>query len=115
MLKGQEINNVNSFNSAYQTTFNINQKPLAILNYGDLLSETFNDYLNAEQRFLKNIYAFRNYFETPSVFNYDEHAGIYQNTITATVSLDTSITEKNLISFGRVNLKSLTVDITANN
>lgn len=112
MLKGQEINNVNSFNSAYQTTFNINQKPLAVLNYGDLLSETFNDYLNAEQRFLKNIYAFRNYFETPSVFSYDENAGIYQNTITATVSLDT--TEKNLISFGKVNFKSLTADTTEN-
>jgi hypothetical protein len=52
------------FESVYNTYNAIwipQQEPKTILNYGELMTEYFNKYFSAQQRFLKNIYNFRNY------------------------------------------------------
>lgn len=39
-------------------------EPIALLSYYELLTDYVNKYFNAEQAFLKNMYLFRNYFES---------------------------------------------------
>lgn len=50
-----------------------------ILNYDELMTEYFNKYFTAQQRFLKNIYNFRKYWNSPVGFG---GIGIYENKIT---------------------------------
>lgn len=50
-----------------------------ILNYDELITEYFNKYFTAQQRFLKNIYNFRKYWSSPVGFG---GTGIYENKIT---------------------------------
>lgn len=53
------------FKKAYQTylsAYGQNSKKTAIINYNELLTEYFNKYFKARQRFLKNIYYFKQYF-----------------------------------------------------
>lgn len=47
-----------------------------ILNYDELMTEYFNKYFSAQQRFLKNIYNFRKYWNSPVGFG---GTGIYEN------------------------------------
>lgn len=41
----------------------------SLLNYGQSLEDVWTKYINAEQRFLKNIYQFEQYFNSPCGFN----------------------------------------------
>ena len=52
-------------------------------------------YFSAEQRFLANVYAFKKYFNEPCTFSYNKDAGIYIDTLTASVDSD------NFIAFGQ--------------
>ena len=63
------IDNISYFNNAYNTVFGsdrynmTNKKPL--LDYENLLTQYGNKYFSSRQRFLKNIYKFRDYFNSP--------------------------------------------------
>ena len=59
-------NTYNEFKKAYPET---SSKQFEILDYGELLTENFNNYFNAQQRFLKNIYEFKKYFNEPVCLN----------------------------------------------
>lgn len=63
--------NLSTFESTYQSIFNkqSSTKKDTILNLNDLISDLFNKYFNAEQRFLKNMYDFRTYFENRNIFS----------------------------------------------
>ncbi len=67
-LKNQnnQSNPTQYFDTAYNTVFNAKPKvPTFLLNRDSLITEYFNKYFLAEQRFLKNIRTFKNYFESP--------------------------------------------------
>ena len=59
-----------------------------ILNYDELMTEYFNKYFTAQQRFLKNIYNFRKYWNSPVGFG---GTGIYENKITINYTSDDKI------------------------
>ena len=64
--------NTSDFINQYDELFNyikdLNKKePLLTLN--TIISDYFNKYFNAEQRFLKNIYNFRKFFEEPNIYS----------------------------------------------
>lgn len=93
------------FESVYKTYNEIwipQQEPKTILNYGELMTEYFNKYFSAQQRFLKNIYNFRNYWNKPIGF---AGTGIYENKITAT-NINTT-NELNIVLFGDLTWKQI--------
>ena len=49
----------------YKTLYAVPETKRAIFNYDEIYSSYINKYLNAEQRFLKNIYDFTNYWNAP--------------------------------------------------
>ena len=53
---------ISYFDNAYKNIWTKSKEPTSILAYDDLLNEYFYKYYNAEQRFLKNIYYFKKYF-----------------------------------------------------
>lgn len=54
------------FDNAYNAVFSVKpQVPTYLLNRDGLITEYFNKYFLAQQRFLKNIRTFKNYFESP--------------------------------------------------
>lgn len=66
-LEHGHIDNIDYFDEAYKTFFSnylSATTPTPIINYNELLTEYFNKYYKAQQRFLKNIYNFRTYFNT---------------------------------------------------
>lgn len=63
---------------AYLAKYN-NNEPIQIYNLPSLLTEYSNKYLKAQQRFLKNMYEFRKYFESNSGWG---NAVLYRDTIT---------------------------------
>jgi hypothetical protein len=59
------IENIEHFNKAYSTMLEKYFKTdttTPIINYDELLTEYFNKYFNAQQRFFKNIYNFKKFF-----------------------------------------------------
>jgi hypothetical protein len=52
----------NSYNTIFQSTSFFNTKH-ELLNYDNIYSDYLNKYISAQQRFLKNIYYFKQYFE----------------------------------------------------
>ena len=67
------------FKSAYFDIININNSQYtSILQHTTLLEEYFNKYFNAEQRFLKNIKAFTDFFNAPVNFSAE---GLYEYTL----------------------------------
>ena len=69
------------------------------------MTEYFNKYFSAQQRFLKNIYNFRNYWNKPIGF---AGTGIYENKVTATNMSDTS--RLNIVLFGDLTWKQISSD-----
>lgn len=62
------INDINYFENAYKeltTKYLTILTPTPIINYEELLTEYINKYFKAQQRFLKNIYNFRKFFNAP--------------------------------------------------
>lgn len=72
------IHKLDEFDKDYRSLFQNNNQTqkTSILNYNNLLSETFTNYYNAEQRFLRNVYNFRNYFNTVNNFSSQVNACI---------------------------------------
>lgn len=86
-----KINDIDYFREAYrtyQTKFNKEAIATPILNYNELLSDYFNKYFKAQQRFLKNIYYFRQFFNQK--IQWGEGVNVTKKTLTF----------KNLIDFG---------------
>lgn len=57
----------NAYNSMIANYYKTS-KTVAILNYDELMTDYFNKYFKAQQRFLKNIYSFKQFFESPSAY-----------------------------------------------
>lgn len=96
------------FESVYNTYNAIwipQQEPKTILNYGELMTEYFNKYFSAQQRFLKNIYNFRNYWNKPIGF---AGTGIYENKVTVTNMTNTD--KLNIVLFGDLTWKEISSD-----
>ena len=55
------------FDNAYSLLMNAPWKKKALLRYDDVITDYFNKYFNSQQRFLKNIYNFRQYFNAPYI------------------------------------------------
>ena len=99
LLEGKKPDDISRVYNLYQQVINIDQNSNRILNYTELLSDYFEKYFNSEQCFLKNIYAFRKYFEDP--FNQDINASIHSYTITATP------VDNNFILFGNPSFQTI--------
>ena len=52
---------VQDFLLDYRTLYAVSESRTSLFNYDEIYTEYLNKYLNAEQRFLKNIYDFREY------------------------------------------------------
>lgn len=61
-------NSSNSFSMDYAATFEEHSKKQQLFEYTNTYSDYVNKYIDAEQRFLKNVDKFRNYFEQPVSF-----------------------------------------------
>ena len=100
------------FESVYNTYNAIwipQQEPKTILNYGELMTEYFNKYFSAQQRFLKNIYNFRNYWDKPIGF---AGTGIYENKVI--IENMTSVESPNIVLFGDLTWKKIDSDSSSN-
>ena len=74
------IKNINYFTKAYDTLYAAYFKDgsaTPIMNYNELLTEYFNKYFNAQQRFLKNIYNFEQFFNQYT--HWGDNAQLYNN------------------------------------
>lgn len=86
LTEGKTIKDLNGFLNSYNSIFKLKTNTQQLLDYTNVLSDYFEKYLNSEQRFLKNIYAFRKYFNEPCTFSYNTDAGIYIDTISTSIS-----------------------------
>ena len=68
------------FNQAYNTVLETQKQNKTLFNLPSLLEEYFRKYFNAEQRFLKNIHRFQEYFNAPVSFG-KEGTAIYQHDV----------------------------------
>ena len=75
---------INTYNNLFRS-FDSN-KPIELLNHSELISETLQKYFNAEQRFLKNIKNFKDYFEMTNAFASRPNACIVEDQLTITPS-----------------------------
>ena len=75
---------INTYNNLFRS-FDSN-KPIQLLNHSELLSETLQKYFNAEQRFLKNIKNFKDYFEMTNAFASRPNVCIVEDQLTITPS-----------------------------
>lgn len=74
------VKDMTYFNSAYNHAFIATEaRPGLMFQISETLTSYFNKYFNAQQRFLKNIYTFRKFWEAPVSIAGD---GIYTNTFT---------------------------------
>ena len=77
------VGDIDYFNKAYSTLqakYFKGDEPTPIINYKELLTEYFNKYFSAQQRFLKNIYNFRKFFNQKIHWKGD--VKLYNNTLT---------------------------------
>jgi hypothetical protein len=71
---------INAYNNFFRTFDS--SKPIQLLNRTELLSNYLSKYFSADQRFLKNIKNFRDYFEMTNAFASRPGACIAQDTLT---------------------------------
>lgn len=113
LVNGEKPTELNDLIELYQNTFRNTTNLTGIFNYTDTINEYFEKYFNAEQRFLKNIYAFDQYFNELCTFGQTAEAGIYEYTLSTNMPQLNS----NFISFGQPQfdaVKNLTVENAAN-
>ena len=83
--------NIDSFRNAYRNTILSNvEKKQSLLNYDDILTDYFNKFFNSEQRFLKNIKKFKDYFNSVPTTWLDPATGFYSYTLTIENAANTS-------------------------
>ena len=73
------VKDITTFKTKYNEIFNDNYIPQSLLSYENLLTDYGNKYFNAQQRFLKNIYLFRKYWDAPSSYG-NQNSAIYTDT-----------------------------------
>ena len=81
---GEIADDISAFDKAYElyTTYQTSNQSQnsAVIGWSDTINEYWNKYWRAEQRFLKNIYNFTNYFYA-AASSRDSHSVIYDDTI----------------------------------
>lgn len=91
-----KVQDISYFRKAYNTVFNAGQKRImGLLDYNLLISDYFTKYFNAEQRFLKNIYNFRKYFNDTNPL---DAKALYRYTIEISKPADV-LTQKTFYGF----------------
>ena len=81
----------NIYNNIMSSVVNPKEK-IAILDYDDIVTDYLNKYINSDQRFLKNLYNFSNYFYTTNSFS---AKNLYPYTLT--INSDFNPSSENLI------------------
>ena len=79
-----EDTDTHSFHNAYQEVVLSNiqdEDKQKLLNYDDILTNYYNKFFNSEQRFLKNIKKFKDYFESVPTTWLDPATGFYDYTV----------------------------------
>lgn len=69
---GMISSNISDFINTYHQLFeadNINNQANGLLNINNVISDRFNKFFSAEQRFLQHMYNFRKYFEDKNIFS----------------------------------------------
>lgn len=86
-----------SFAQSYNNIFTAKDltKKTPLLNFDETYTSYINKYISAEQRFLKNIYNFRDYFNSPVSF-FAASACLYRDTIRLIPPSEGNITEEDL-------------------
>ena len=82
--------NTTDFVATYNALFNLSKESDArepILHLNNIIGDYFNKYFNAEQRFLRNIYNFKKFFEAKNIYSLNSESLLQeiQYTINATV------------------------------
>ena len=86
------VTDISRFDLSYRSLFQANNSQQnSLLNYAQELSNTFDKFFKAEQRFLKNTYNFRQYFNTVNGFSIKENACLVQDTLS--IDLDKLMNE----------------------
>ena len=90
-----KVKDISYFENAYNTVFNTGeQEIMGLLDYNSIISEYFTKYFNAQQRFLKNIYNFRKFFNTENPL-YNKALYHYKLTIAQPTWTDVDWSDKN--------------------
>jgi hypothetical protein len=107
--KGSSSFDTTQFKQSYKQLFPTTPYGYPLLDYDATFSDYVNKYFNAEQRFLKNIYNFKSYFEEPVSF-YPKGGGLYNNTIELLNNKFVSTDQKSFVqvSFPSANMSKLT-------
>ena len=100
---------ISYFDNAYKNIWTKSKEPTSILAYDDLLNEYFYKYYNAEQRFLKNIYYFKKYFNDINLLNDKD---LYKYTLTIDNPKDLN---SPFYSFKKGNFTSIKPKLSENN
>lgn len=93
------VTDIDRFIAAYNNVFvNINNQKQGWLSRDEDLTNYGNKYFNAQQRFLKNIYNFRKYWNTPTSFGVDKQ--VYTDTLSIDSSSASFIKDGSLNTYG---------------
>ena len=95
----------NSMTNKYYSAF----EKTPLVNYDQLLTDYFNKYFNAQQRFLKNMYSFKNYFEAPIEVSGSMEIWDYELTLSSSNSSDGYVSFENQ-KFEVLDLETLTTN-----
>ena len=91
-MNNGSVDDIKYFKEAYDTLVakyysSVTSTPLA--NYDDILTEYLNKYFKAQQRYLKNVYNFKTYFNSPFAWG-SENSKLYKYTIQITIPENTA-------------------------
>lgn len=105
------LSNIPYFAEAYKNIFEVvPEKPTAILNREELITDYFNKFFLSEQTFLKNIKAFKEYFESAS-----NVSDIYKTTIQVSFIESNESNNSSWYTFGDINDNAFEVIKDKNN
>lgn len=96
IAQGKNPDAINNFISEYNLVFSNLDNNIPILDYNEIVSDYFEKYFNAEQKFLKNVYLFKKYFDEPCSLTFNQNSGIYEYTLEA----ENVFESDNFVSFG---------------
>ena len=97
---GMISSNISNFINTYHQLFesdNTNNQENGLISINNIISDRFNKFFSAEQRFLQHIYNFRKYFEDRNI--YSTGAVSYLDDVRYTITKDGDVPDNYLISF----------------
>lgn len=107
---GMISNNISNFTNTYHQLFesdNTNTQDNGLLSINTIISDRFNKFFSAEQRFLQHMYNFRKYFEDRNIFS--AGAVSYLDDVKYVVTKGENVPDNYLISFdGAIKWEALT-------